>query len=199
MNSVMNSDEPFAPTGSDLVGQTTRASSKLLKGREGLYIFGGLPGTGKSTLSLTIARELRAVHLRIDTIEHALRAAGAWVDGPAGYVVGYRLATDNLRLGLPVVADSVNPLPITRSAWREAARDVGAPFVEIEVICSDKEEHQRRIEARLRDSPGTAGLTWDDVTNREYMPWPEEHILIDTAGQTPSQSVAALRQLLGLA
>jgi predicted kinase len=164
-----------------------------------LYIFGGLPGTGKSTLSLTIASELRAVHLRIDTIEGALRAARVWVDGPAGYVVGYRLAADNLRLGLPVVADSVNPLPITRSAWREAARDVGAPFVEIEVICSDKGEHRRRIEARLRDNPGTAGPTWDDVMNREYQPWPKEHIVIDTAGQTPPQSVAVLRQFLGLA
>ena len=176
----------------------TDQTLRPLKERRALYIFGGLPGTGKSTLSLTIARELRAVHLRIDTIEGALRAAGVWADGPAGYVVGHRLATDNLRLGLPVVADSVNPLPITRSAWRKAAQDVGVPFVEIEVICSDKGEHRRRIEARLRDNPMTTGPTWDDVMNREYQPWPEEHIVIDTAGQTPSQSVAALCQLLGL-
>src|ERR1051325_4434191 len=50
-----------------------------------LYIFGGLPGTGKSTLSQHLAREQRAVHLRIDTIEQALREAGCLVNGPEGY------------------------------------------------------------------------------------------------------------------
>jgi predicted kinase len=161
-----------------------------------LYIFGGLPGAGKSTLSLQLAREIGALHLRIDTIEQALREAGAWVDGPAGYIVAYRLAADNLRLGLAVVADSVNPLPVTRRAWREVARQVGAPFVEIELICSDKQEHQRRIEARLRDRLEVTGPTWADVVKREYHPWPEEHIVIDTAGQSIAESMARLRQLL---
>jgi hypothetical protein len=34
-----------------------------------LYIFGGLPGTGKSALSRELARQRGAVHLRFDTIE----------------------------------------------------------------------------------------------------------------------------------
>jgi predicted kinase len=36
------------------------------------------------------------------------------LEGPEGYVVGYQMAPDNLRLGLDVVADSVNPLQVTR-------------------------------------------------------------------------------------
>jgi predicted kinase len=99
-----------------------------------LYIFSGLPGTGKSALSRHLARERRAVHLRIDSIEQALREVGALVNGPEGYVVAYRIAEDNLRLGLPVVADSVNPLRVTRAAWREVATRVEVPFVEIEDI-----------------------------------------------------------------
>jgi predicted kinase len=79
-----------------------------------LYIFAGLPGTGKSTLSQRLARQLGAVHVRIYTNEQALRAAGLPVEGPEGYIVGYQLEADNLRLGLDVVADSVNPLPVTR-------------------------------------------------------------------------------------
>jgi predicted kinase len=79
-----------------------------------LYIFAGLPGTGKSTLSQRLARQLGAVHVRIDTIEQARRAAGLPLEGPEGYVVGYQMAPDNLRLGLDVVADSVNPLQVTR-------------------------------------------------------------------------------------
>jgi predicted kinase len=81
-----------------------------------LYIFGGLPASGKTTLSRHLARELRAVHLRIDSIEQALRDVAGRFNGPEGYVVAQRLAADNLRLGLSVVADSVNPLPITRAA-----------------------------------------------------------------------------------
>tara|TARA_B100000809_G_scaffold216598_1_gene222352 strand:+ start:64 stop:210 length:147 start_codon:yes stop_codon:yes gene_type:complete len=37
-----------------------------------LLIFGGLPGCGKSTLGSHLAPELRAMHLRIDTIEQAM-------------------------------------------------------------------------------------------------------------------------------
>jgi predicted kinase len=39
-----------------------------------LIIFGGLPATGKTTLSRALARELGAVHVRIDTIEQAIAA-----------------------------------------------------------------------------------------------------------------------------
>lgn len=84
-----------------------------------LYIFGGLPAAGKSTLSLRLSHHLRAVHVRIDTIEQAMRDAGAALHGPEGYSVAYALAGDNLRLGHTVVADSVNPLKITRDAWRD--------------------------------------------------------------------------------
>jgi predicted kinase len=34
-----------------------------------LIIFGGLPGTGKTTISKEVAKRLKAVYLRVDTIE----------------------------------------------------------------------------------------------------------------------------------
>jgi predicted kinase len=94
-----------------------------------LCIVGGLPGTGKTTLSQQIARERREVHLRIDFIEQALREAGVPVNGPEGYIVAYHLAEHNLCLGMRVVVDSVNPLNITRSAWRDVAARAGVAFV----------------------------------------------------------------------
>ena len=88
-----------------------------------LIVFGGLPGTGKTTLARAFAQQRRATYLRIDTIEQALQSSEmlAGEVGPAGYMVAYALAEANLRLGGIVVADSVNPLAITRDAWRKVA------------------------------------------------------------------------------
>jgi TPR repeat protein len=59
----------------------------------------------------------------VDTIEQALRCSETLHGkvGPAGYVVAYRLAEENLRLGRTVVADSVNPLNMSLGAWLAVA------------------------------------------------------------------------------
>jgi predicted kinase len=41
-----------------------------------LIIFGGLPGTGKTTIARELARQLGAVHVRIDSIEEAILDSG---------------------------------------------------------------------------------------------------------------------------
>jgi predicted kinase len=63
------------------------------------------------------------VHVRIDSIEQAVRESGLTVVSldDAGYRVGYAVAEDNLRLGHIVIADSENPLPVTRDAWLDVA------------------------------------------------------------------------------
>jgi predicted kinase len=58
--------------------------------RPHLIVFSGLPGVGKTTVARALAARLGAVHLRIDTIEQAMRAAGAERIGPAGYAVATR-------------------------------------------------------------------------------------------------------------
>src|SRR6185295_18936027 len=86
------------------------------RGRAMLIVFGGLPGTGKTTVARQVADRLGATYLRIDTIEQALRETLELADdvGPAGYVVAYALSETNLALGNVVVADCVNPVPVTR-------------------------------------------------------------------------------------
>ena len=161
-----------------------------------LYIFGGLPGTGKSTLAPALARRCDAFYVRIDTIEQILRNSGLAVDGPAGYEVGYGLALDNLRLGRSFVADSVNPLGITRRAWIAVARKAQACFVEIEIICSDHSEHRARIESRETDIAGLKLPDWKEVLDREYETWTGEHLVVDTAGRTADDSISDLFCLL---
>lgn len=163
-----------------------------------LYIFGGLPGTGKSTLSAALARDLKATYLRVDVIEQAMKNAGVWVDGPAGYVVGYDLASQNLKLGLDVIADTVNPISETRVAWRSVAESLEVPFVEIEVICSDEVEHRRRVSTRRADISGHILPTWEEVCTLRYDVWDRAHISIDTAHHTVTESLTMLRQKLEL-
>jgi predicted kinase len=101
-----------------------------------------------------------------------------------------------LRLGRTVVADSVNPLCLTRDAWCDVAVRAGAIFVEVLVICSDPIEHRHRVETRTTDIAGFTLPTWQEVLTREFKPWRREHIVIDTAGQTVEQSMAELRAAL---
>jgi predicted kinase len=118
-----------------------------------LVIFSGLPGTGKTTIAMSLARRLGAVYLRADTIEQAMREWGLTDSqiGGMGYGVSYCLATENLKLGLPVIADSVNPWPVTREAWRDAAELAGSAFLEVEIVCSDEAAHRKRVEQRQAD------------------------------------------------
>ena len=61
-----------------------------------LIVLGGLPGAGKTTIARELARAVGAMHIRIDSIDRI------------------------------VIADSVNPWPITRDAWIAVAARAGS-------------------------------------------------------------------------
>lgn len=126
--------------------------------------------------------------MRIDTIEQTLKKAGVQTIGGKGYEIAYKIAQDNLKSGLSVVADSVNPLNITREAWRNVALIAGNKFCEIEVVCSNQREHRARIESRSTDIEGLRLPSWQDVLDREYEIWTKDRIIIDTANKNENES-----------
>lgn len=164
-----------------------------------LLVFAGLPGSGKTTLALRLSESLKAVYIRIDSIEHAIQRANgpAYEVGDLGYRVGYAMARDNIRAGRTVVADAVNPVQESRDAWLAVANECGAKLVEIEVVCSDPTEHRRRVESRDADISGFVLPTWEAVTAREYHPWNRDRVVVDTAGRTVEQSLGKLIVQLG--
>ena len=156
-----------------------------------LIVFNGLPGTGKTTLAQALARQIGAVYLRIDVIEQAIRDAGVLAGdvGASGYGVANDLALSNLRLGQTVVADCVNPVQESREAWKTSAAMAGVALLDIRVICSDRQEHQRRVETRTGDIPGLVAPSWASVLAHEYEAWAEVPLTLDTALMTPDQAV----------
>ena len=161
-----------------------------------LLIFGGLPGSGKTELARHIAKVLSAVYVRIDSIEQAIRNVNQNKVDVEGYEVAYRIAADNLSNGLSVVIDSVNPVEATRSAFRNIALQLQVEFKQIEIKCSNQDEHRQRVESRTSDIPGLKLPTWEDVVNREYELWADVDFVIDTAGKTLQQSKEKLEKNL---
>ena len=162
-----------------------------------LIVLSGLPGVGKTTIARELAVVLGAMHVRIDSIEQALRNGGMAVYDE-GYRVAYAVAEDNLRLGRIVIADCVNPWPLTRNEWHAVANRALARVVSVELVCSDLDEHKRRVDARMPDIAHHWLPTWSEVMAHDYRPWDTERLVIDTAWLTVPQSVQAILSASGL-
>jgi predicted kinase len=157
-----------------------------------LYILSGLPGTGKTTVAGLLARRTGAAHLRIDTIEQAMRELCSIDVQGEGYRLAYRVASDILKAGVSVVADSCNPIELTRREWEQVALDAGTRYVNVEIICSSAREHRERVETRRSTIPGLRLPTWAEVESREYHPWTVERIVVDTAGRPEPECIEEL-------
>lgn len=148
-----------------------------------LIVFAGLPGTGKSTLARVTAQRLGAVWLRVDTVEAAMLQSGlaqSFETGLAAYQAVRAVAVDQLRFGRNVIVDAVNGVEPAREMWRTLAQECPASLYFIEVICSDREEHRKRVESRAAPTPPLPLPSWSEVVHREYQPWKDPILTVDT-------------------
>ena len=152
-----------------------------------LVVVGGLPAVGKTAVCRALLGERPMTPpmtwLRVDSIEQALRRSGEMapdMPGGAGYYAAAAVAGDVLSTGGDVLVECVNPLPITRRLWERTALDAGSRLLQVELVCSDREEHRRRVEQRVSDIEGLVLPDWRDVLQRDYAPWPEADLRLDT-------------------
>jgi predicted kinase len=164
-----------------------------------LIEFGGLPGTGKSTLAGWLAGETGAVWLRIDEIENAMRRHGLTAEqtGVAAYGIAHDVAAGHLRRGLAVIADAVNPVIEARLGWRDLAASVDCQHLVIETVCPDRAEHRRRVEDRVSDLPGWVYPTWEEVERAatHYQPRVDPRLCLDTTRPAEESRRAVQRHL----
>lgn len=163
-----------------------------------LYIFSGLPASGKSTLAKLLAARVGATYVRVDTIEQGLRDLCHFKVEGEGYRLSYRIIRDNLELGLSCIADSCNPIELTRHEWQQVATSMSAHFVNIEICCSDENEHKQRVDSRKNEVENLQLPNWQQVKARHYEAWKTEVVKIDTAADSIETSFAKLVEKLGI-
>ena len=150
-----------------------------------LIIMSGLPGSGKSAVAESLSAKLSVPLFSVDPIESSLLKSGlkrSFETGLAAYLVAETLADEHLRRGMSVIIDAVNAVQEARDLWHNLARIHHTTLIIIECIV-ERAVHKRRIESRIRNLPGIAEVTWESVENRrkEYLPWEEERLVLDTA------------------
>lgn len=165
-----------------------------------LIVTAGLPGSGKSSVAEGLAQALQIAVLSIDPIEAAMWRADIpkEMTGIAAYQIAEAIAGENLKLGLSVIVDAVNPVEAARNMWVQLAERTDATLTFVECHCSDLSIHRQRIENRRRNIPGMAEISWERVEQRrnEYESWSHDRIALDTAHNTTEQLVQRVLEFL---
>jgi predicted kinase len=161
-----------------------------------LIIFSGLPGAGKSTIAKALTAKRRAAYVRVDDIEQALLRCGGMDVGAKGYIIAHAVALSNLKLGLDVVADSVNPVEDSRQGWRNVAKQSERPFLEVEIVCTDLNEHRRRVENRTAEIIGHELPSWATIQAYDYTSWTTDRLVVDTAQLSIGKAIESIEAQL---
>jgi predicted kinase len=149
-----------------------------------LIVFSGLPGTGKTTLAETTARDAAIPVFAVAWLLGALAPFSVVKKpdrGEVAYALLTMLVTRQLMLGQSAIVDGMVGSNAVRDRWRAIAREHRGRFVAIECVCSDSRVHRQRVEARREAIPGWPDPDWRHVETMRarYEPWLSEHLTVD--------------------
>lgn len=144
-----------------------------------LFVFCGLPGTGKTTVANIIARKLNASIISTDYIRKKLFENPTYQNWEKGlvYRVMYLLA-EHLSKTETCILDAVFTKEQHRNIAKEIARKNKVPVHFVEFVCNEEVIFKRIVEKRrgLSDADYQIYLK----LKKEYEPIKFDHILVDT-------------------
>ncbi|SED97693.1 AAA family ATPase [Rhodococcus koreensis] len=153
-----------------------------------VIVLTGLSGTGKSTLSDQLARDLGVPSFAGDWLLGALAPAHHVLAGLGRqqYLAMYHsllesLITRQLMLDQGATVDCAIADTVAQR-WQKIAENHRARLHIVECVCSDENEYRRRVEVRQRHIPGWHEVDWDHVQRMraESPPLTVPHLTVDT-------------------
>ncbi|WP_424971552.1 AAA family ATPase [Dinoroseobacter sp. S76] len=158
----------------------------------------GLPGGGKSMIARALAAETGALWLRVDRVEQAKREPHMKTEDLAdgGYAAPRAVPPAVLEQGSDVIADRVNPIPLTQEAWRAAMLEEGGRHLDVALTCSNTKEHRRRVETCKAEVPKPGLPDWQAVLTRTYEPLTAADLSLDAAARPVEAGSVGIRTAL---
>jgi predicted kinase len=161
-----------------------------------LYLFCGLPGTGKTTVAKELSSLTGGIILRTDEIRKQILSDPQYTaeEKRLVYDAMYMTAGSMLRAGAVVILDATFHLRKEREAAKEIARKAGSECVVIEVKC-DEETVRRIIKKRESENDESdADFGVYKKIKKEWEPVSGEHPVIITGKGTSKRQ---LKEMLG--
>ncbi|OZF06437.1 AAA family ATPase [Rhodococcus sp. 15-1154-1] len=172
-----------------------------------MTLVGGLPGTGKSTLSLAVGEETGAVVLSSDVVRkhlagiHSLDARPADVDQglytPVStrctYTEMLRRAAEHLGMGRSVVLDASWNDVEKREEARAVAAAAHAQLVEIECTVTRRVALDR-IGRRVHGASDATSKIYHVMSQRRA-PWPQAGVVVDTSAPTTASTAIVVERI----
>lgn len=153
-----------------------------------LILFSGVPGSGKSSLALAVARHYQIPLYGRDILSQFLYQRHLITDNTIdSYLLMFTLAEQNMRLGIGAILDGTYPKREFRQQAQALADSYDMPFKAVWCKISDRNLWRERWHQRQQagSSSHWMDFTWNDVLaiERRFEAWEGKQALVVDAVQ----------------
>lgn len=145
-----------------------------------MILLSGLPGSGKTTFAMSLARQLAFEHIESDAIRRSLATMPSYSPGESGAVFARveSLARVAIAAGKHVLVDATNLTARDRKRFVQAASELGARIIAIRITAPEEVIRERLRNPRVGFSQ--AGVEIFERMKDRPQPFPFPCIVVDS-------------------